>query len=213
MQETIKQELVNLIKDRRSITFFDSSKEIPEQTLEELINLASTAPSGYNLQPWKIIIVKDKQKKSALKEICFNQQKVEDASANIVVLANTKGGIENVDRVLDNWIELGYINPNQKDPIKQSIINSWSDIERAKKKSIRDSAMFAMNIMTCARIFGLETHPMEGFDEQKLREFLNIPAHMIPIMIIAIGYKDKTKELLPRAYRFNFQEISKLIQD
>ncbi|MCS7243577.1 MAG: nitroreductase family protein [Candidatus Calescibacterium sp.] len=211
MQQTIKQELVNLIKDRRSITFFDPSKEIPDQTLEELINLSSTAPSGYNLQPWKIIIVKDKQKKSVLKEICFNQQKVEDASANIVVLANTKGGIENVDRVLDNWIELGYINPDQKDPIKQSIINSWSDTERAKKKSIRDSAMFSMNIMICARIFGLETHPMEGFDEQKLREFLNIPDHMIPIMIIAIGYKDKTKELLPRAYRFNFQEISQLI--
>ncbi len=211
MHKTVNQEMINIIKERRSITFFDPSKEIPDQTLKELIELASTAPSGYNLQPWKLIIVKSKDKKSKLKEICFNQQKVEDASANIVVLANTKGGIENVDRVLDSWVELGYIPKDQKEGLKQSIINSWSNEENAKRKAIRDAAMLAMNIMICARLFGLETHPMEGFDPQKLREFLNIPEHLIPIMIIAIGYKDETKQLLPRAYRFKFEEIANVI--
>lgn len=211
MQQTIKQEMINLIKERRSITFFDPSKEVPLEILEEVVNLASTAPSSYNLQPWKIIIVKDKAQKSILKEICMNQQKVEDASANIIVLANTRGGIENVDKVLDSWIELGYITPDQKDSTKQSIINSWSNPEKAKNNAIRDSSLFAMNIMICSRIFGLETHPIGGFNEQKLREYLNIPDHLIPIMIIAIGYKDNSKQLLPRAYRFKFHEITKVI--
>ncbi|MEN3015768.1 MAG: nitroreductase family protein [bacterium] len=210
MQKT-NEELINLIKNRRSITFFDPNKEVSLETLKQVVELAATAPSGYNLQPWKIIIVKDKQTKSKLKEICYDQQKVEDASANIIILANTKGGIENVDKVLDSWIQLSYITSDQKEQIKQSIINSWSDQERAKRKAIRDAAMFAMNLMICARIFDLETHPMEGFNAEKLKEFFQIPDHLIPIMIIAIGYHDKSKQLLPRAYRFSFEEIATVI--
>jgi nitroreductase len=207
MKEYVENELLKVILERRSITFFDPTKEVDDETLKKILDIAATAPSGYNLQPWKVIVVKSKDKKSILKGISLDQQKVEDASANIVVLANTKGGIENVDKVLDSWISLSYIKAEDKDYLKQSIVNSWSNVENAKKKAIRDSAMFAMNIMITARLFGLETHPMEGFVESKLREFLSIPDYMIPIMIIAIGYKDETKTLLPRAYRFNFDEF------
>lgn len=208
MNETLKRELINLIKERRSISFFDNTKEVDDQILKEIIEIASTAPSGYNIQPWKIAIIKSKQNKSILKSISFNQQKVEDASVNIVILANSKAGIENVEKVIDSWISLGYIKQEQKEQLKQSIINSWNDPEKAKIKAIRDSSMFAMNIMLAARIFGLETHPIEGFDKQKLIQFLELPEHLIPIMIICLGYFDNSKQLLPRAYRFSLEEIS-----
>jgi putative NAD(P)H nitroreductase len=78
-------------------------------------------------------------------------------------------------------------------------------------RAVRDASLFAMNIMTIARFFGLETHPMEGFNEQLLREFLNIEDYKEIPMIISIGYKDPTKNLLPRGIRFSFSDFGKII--
>ncbi|MFN7066097.1 MAG: nitroreductase family protein [Aquificaceae bacterium] len=205
------KECLRLITERRSITFFDSTRDIPDELIREILEVSATAPSGYNLQPWEVIVVKNKEKKRRLKEICYNQQKVEDASANIVLIANTKAGFEHVDRVLESWEELGYIKPEVKDGLKAQIIAGWQDPQRAFRKSVRDTALFGMTIMITARAYGLETHPMEGYDEQRLKEFLGIEDYKVVPMIIAIGYKDPTKTLLPRAYRFSFEECGKII--
>ncbi|WP_448587682.1 nitroreductase family protein [Thermocrinis sp.] len=202
---------LKLITERRSITFFDPSRDVSLELIKEILEVSATAPSGYNLQPWQVVVIMDKEKKKLLREICYGQKKVEDASANIVIIANTKAGFENVDRVLDSWVELGYIQSSVKESLKRSIEAGWNDPQRAKKKAVRDSALFAMNLMITARAYGLETHPMEGYDEAKLREFLNLEDHQEPVMIIAIGYKDPNQDLLPRAYRFKFEEFGRLI--
>ncbi|MCS6956978.1 MAG: nitroreductase family protein [Aquificaceae bacterium] len=205
------KECLRLITDRRSITFFDPTRDIPNELIKEILEVSATAPSGYNIQPWEVIVVKDKEKKRKLKDICYGQQKVEDASANIVLVANTRAGEEHVDRILDSWIELGYIKPEARESLKSQIVAGWQDPQRAFRKAVRDTALFGMTIMITARAYGLETHPMEGYDEQKLKEFLGIEEHKVVPMVIAIGYKDQNRELLPRAYRFKFEEFGRIL--
>ncbi len=203
------KECLKLITERRSITFFDPSKELSDELIREILELSATAPSSYNLQPWEVIVVKDKEKKRELKGICYNQQKVEDASANIIFIANTKAGEEHVDKVLDSWIDLGYLPAENRDMLRGRILEGWMDREKAKKKAIRDTAFLGMNVMLVARSYGLETHPMDGFDEERLRKFLSLEKHKIILMVLAIGYKHPDKKLLPRAYRFKFEEFGK----
>ena len=205
------KECLRLITDRRSITFFDPTRDVPDELIKEILEVSATAPSGYNIQPWEVIVVKDKEKKRKLKDICYGQQKVEDASANIVLVANTRAGEEHVDRILDSWIELGYVKPEARESLKSQIVAGWQDPQRAFRKAVRDTALFGMTIMITARAYGLETHPMEGYDEQKLKEFLGIEEHKVVPMVIAIGYKDPNRELLPRAYRFRFEEFGRIL--
>lgn len=202
---------LKLISERRSITFFDPTRDVPDEVIKEILEISSTAPSGYNIQPWEVIVVKDKEKKKQLKDICYGQQKVEDASANIVFIANTKAGFEHVDKVLDSWIDLGYIPAENRDALRERILEGWKDKEKAKRKAIRDTAFFCMTVMITARAYGLETHAMEGFDEDKLKEFLNIDREKIIPVVLAIGYKHPQKHLLPRAYRFKFEEFGKIV--
>ena len=206
-----REECLKVIKERRSITFFDPTREVPEEVIKEILNIAALTPSGYNLQPWEVIVVKSKDKKKRLREICYNQAKVEEASANIVIIANLKAAEEHVDRVLDSWVDLGYITSKQRKSLREQILKGWESPERRKRKAIRDASMFAMSVMIVARFFGLETHPMEGFDEAKLKRFLGIGRDKVVPMIIAIGYKHPEKELLPRAYRFTFDEFGKIV--
>lgn len=197
-------ENLKIILERRSITFFDKTKEIEDELLIKIIELASLAPSSYNLQPWEVIVIKSKENKKKLKEICFNQEKVEDASANIVVIANYKRALNNIERVLQDLKSKGY-NINIT---KELIANFYS--KNAKMRAVRDSSLFAMNIMIIARFFGLETHPIEGFNEKILREFLNIEDYKEIPLIISIGYKDPNKNLLERGIRFPFSDYGKI---
>jgi putative NAD(P)H nitroreductase len=57
------KECLRLITERRSITFFDPTKEVPDELIKEILEISATAPSGYNLQPWKVVVVNDTDSK------------------------------------------------------------------------------------------------------------------------------------------------------
>jgi len=46
-----------LITERRSITFFDLTREVPDELIKEILEISATAPSRYNLQPIKFEII------------------------------------------------------------------------------------------------------------------------------------------------------------
>ncbi len=205
------EECLKYIRERRSIIHFEPGREIPEETLREIISIASLAPSSYNLQPWEVIVVKSEEMRRKLREVCNDQRKVEDASVDIVVIANLRAAEEHVDRVLDSWVELGYIKAEQREELRERILQEWGSPEKRKRKAVRDAAMFAMSLMIVARYFGLETHPLEGFDEARLKKLLNIGKERIVPLIIAMGYRHPEKEPPPRAYRFTFEEFCRVV--
>ena len=43
------KECLRLITERRSITFFDPTKEVPDEIIKEILEISATALSGYNL--------------------------------------------------------------------------------------------------------------------------------------------------------------------
>jgi Nitroreductase len=209
-------ECIDTILGRRAVNFFDSTKDIDLEVLKDIINKAATAPSSYNIQPWEAVLVYTKENKQILKEICNNQPKVEQASADLIVIANPKAAIEHADDIVNSWLELGYITEGNKEAVKSAIVDSYGVKdnvipEKAKLKAVRDSSLFAMNFMITARCFGFETHPMEGFDDKKLIDFIKLPDYKIITMVIAIGYKDQSKKLLPRAFRYSFEDFVKLL--
>jgi len=209
-------ECIDTILGRRAVNFFDSTKDIDLEVLKDIINKAATAPSSYNIQPWEAVLVYTKENKQILKEICNNQPKVEQASADLIVIANPKAAIEHADDIVNSWLELGYITEGNKEAVKSAIVDSYGVKdnvipEKAKLKAVRDSSLFAMNFMITARCFGFETHPMEGFDDKKLRDFIKLPDYKIITMVIAIGYKDQSRKLLPRAFRYSFEDFVKVL--
>ncbi len=79
-------DLMEIITHRRSIRSY-KSQEVDEEKLEYLLNAFRKAPSAKNLQPWKLIIVKDKRKKSDLTIACNNQSFIAEAPIIIVACA------------------------------------------------------------------------------------------------------------------------------
>src|SRR5262249_61576836 len=82
--------LSQVIAERRATSSFEHVP-IHAADLGKIIRAGLEAPSGYNLQPWRFIVVRDGEQKKKLSEAAFGQPKVAEASAVIVALGDPQG--------------------------------------------------------------------------------------------------------------------------
>jgi len=77
---------MNLIETRRSIRSY-KPQEVEEEKLNYILQAFRRAPSAKNLQPWKLIVVKDRKRISDLAIACNNQTFLSEAPVLIVACA------------------------------------------------------------------------------------------------------------------------------
>lgn len=204
-------ELIQSIQERRSINFFEPGVKIADDTIRELLSLANLAPSSFNLQPWRVVVVKDKERKKALRKCAFDQPKVEEASVVLIIIADPDAVELHGERVLESWAELGYLAGEEQKEVSRSMMKQlYGDKTSLTRKifAAKNAALFAMNLMNAARGLGLETHPMDGFDEAAVKKAFGIPEDKIIPMLVAIGHLKKGVTLLPRAFRRDVEEFT-----
>jgi len=204
-------DMIQVIKERRSINFFDAAREISDDKILELLDLANLSPSSFNLQPWKVIVVKNSERKKVLRQCALNQPKVEEASVVLIMVADPKAVEENRERVLDSWQELGYMKPEMREMYAELMKNLYGTEDSLRRKifAVKNTALYAMNVMIVAKGLGIDTHPMDGFDEDCIKREFNIPDDKIIPMLIAVGYLRPRITLLPRAFRRSVKEFVK----
>jgi putative NAD(P)H nitroreductase len=143
--------------------------------------------------------------------MCHEPPKVEEASAVliIVIVADPRGVEENLEKVLQSWQQLGYMKPEMRETTIGMIKNLYGTEESLKRKifATKNASLFAMNLMNSAKGLGLDTHPMDGFDEDCIKREFGIPPDKIIPMIIAVGYLRPGITLLPRAFRRSLYEF------
>lgn len=196
-------EILEALKGRRSIAYFDPAAEVPRAALEELLAVAALAPSSMNLQPWKVVAVVSPERKAALRACAMNQAKVEEASATLIIIADPDALEENIGLALDWRVKDGSLKPEAVEKQKGFALRHYGppDGERRKIFAVKNACFFAMSLMAAARGFGLETHPMDGFDEDKLKAEFGIPAGKIVPLLVTVGRPRPGAELKPRAWR------------
>lgn len=194
-----------LNEKRRSVNFFDPTVSMTEADVRRIYEAAKLAPSSFNLQPWKIVLVLSQELKERLRAVAMNQPKVTEASAVLVLFGNTRQYEESRD-VFDDWVAKGYM-PAEAVPRSMAAAEKLYSGERAVGFASRNVGLFAMNFMLAALDQGWDTHPMDGFDVDGVRDLFHLDAKYIPVMLIAIGKKRPDAALLPRGMRRPFEEV------
>ncbi len=202
---------IEAIKSRRAINFFDPARTIPREKINEIITIAGMAPSSFNLQPWEVVVVTDIDRKEILKKCASNQPKVAEAPAVLIVIANPGGLEANLDRVIDNMADLGYLKPEDRDKTKKGPLTQYHSRESIERKfwAIKNTSFFAMNFMIAAKGLGYETHPMDGFSQELVKKEFHIPEDRFIPLLIALGYPREGLKLLPPKFRMDIVDFVK----
>jgi nitroreductase len=188
MARSIKS-LAQAIHDRRATPSFDGTP-IPPQDLRQILEAGLHAPSGYNLQPWRFIVVQQPEQRKRLRAASYNQAKVEEASAVIVACGDRDGWRKDLDEML----RLGRANGMPESYAAQAaegVPGYLSSFTEAQMQGwLNKQVMLAFtSMLLMAEVLGYDTAPMEGFEQKKVCETLRLPMSYWVVALLAIGHR------------------------
>ncbi|MGG1592347.1 nitroreductase family protein [Terribacillus saccharophilus] len=200
-------QFTELVNERRSASNFLPDNPITKKELDEIFNLVKLGPSAFNLQHTNYVVVSDPEKKQKLKNAANGQYKVESSSAVILVLGD-KQAFQQAADIYKGLNLLGIINKQEYDLMVKDTVSFYEERGQDfhRDEAIRNASLSAMLFMLAAKEKGWDTCPMIGFDADKVKEVLDVPAQYEAVLMITIG-KEKTASRKPRGYRRPISEF------
>jgi nitroreductase len=203
-------EVKKALAERRAVNFFDPGKPVSDAELASVIETAALAPSGFNLQPWNLIVLKSPEAREKLKAVAWNQPKITEAPVVLIVLADRNGwqpGNQTLEKVFQDMVEKGYFKPEGRDGFYNASRSLYDGEVKSLAFAVKNAAFFSLAFMLAAKEAGLDTHPMDGFDHEGVRKAFDIPDNYFVPVLIAVGHFDGKRTLMPPKWRKNYREI------
>lgn len=169
---------------RRSIRQY-APTPIAERDLRELLWLAGRAPSAYNVQPWRFVVVQDDALKAKLAEAAYGQQQVLRAPATIVFYSDMQDALERYPDAVHPDLPA-----DKRDAGVQSFRGTFAkqSVEEREAWGNTQSNIALGYLLLLAESLGYATSPMLGFDPDKVKTLLALPTHVRITALVAIGY-------------------------
>ena len=107
------RDFFDVIRNRRSVKYYDESVKIPREEILEMLDEANIAPSSCNFQPWRYIVVDTPEGKEKLGEANFNKTQNDTSSAMIVLLGDLSY-FDKFDEIYGSAVEEGHMTEEVK---------------------------------------------------------------------------------------------------
>ena len=156
------------IKKRRSVRKFDPNRKVTSEQIEHLLEAVRWAPSAGNLQSYFFVVVSESKVKKQLTEAANGQDFIAQAPVVFVSCADGKRS------------KLRYG-------------------ERGEALyAVQDATIATYSLCLAATEMELASCWVGAFDEEWIREILNLPENFRPIAILPVGYPKESPTPPPR---------------
>lgn len=171
--------VIELMRRHRSVRFFDTSRPLPDGTIETLIAAAQASSTSSNMQMWSVVVVADPQKRRTIQGYCRNQAFIGQAPLFMVFCADTH--------------RLSHVAGRQGYSV------NYSRIDFLLTAAI-DSAIACQSTVLAAESLGLGCCMVGGVRNRArdVAKLLELPAGVFGSVGLAIGYPRRLNELKPR---------------
>jgi nitroreductase len=172
---------------RHSVRKYETGVTIPEAELNEILELAATAPSSWNLQHWRFVVITDQARKERILPIAYGQQQVVDASAVIIVLGDLEAD-KQFEEIFGPALKAGAMPEKAYETLKGNVENAYANSSTfPRDEAVLNGGFAAMQLMLAAKAKGYDTCPMGGFSREQLIAELNIPSRFVPVLMLTLG--------------------------
>ncbi len=193
------------IRKRRSIRKFKPDP-VSDELIVQLLESARLAPSGSNTQPWRFIVVRDAETRQKLQMASYNQRHVGQAPLIIACCADIRAFGEFPERI-DELIAAGALPAKSREVFVPSLKKGEmsADLKWHLLIAATGNTDIAIEHMVLQAVeFGLGTCWVRWFDDNKVREILEIPKSIELIALLPIGYP---AEEPPQRPRFDLSKV------
>jgi len=202
--------LISSLRWRYATKQFDPTKTIAPDLWETLEETLVLTPSSCGLQPWKFIVITDKDMKAKLRPHSWNQSQVTDCSHYVVFASQKKIDEAYVDRFLAITAEIRGIPVESLAGFRGMIIGTIVQGPINQQQWAGNQAYIALgNFMTAAALLGVDTCPMEGFIPAEYDKILGLEEKGLSATVCcAAGYRSEEDKYAKLAkIRFCKEEV------
>lgn len=193
--------MTEVLLERRATNHFKSDP-VPDEFLNAILQLGAQAPSGYNLQPWRFIVVRDEENRKRLQQVAFSQPKIAEAPVVIIAVGMKEAWKQTADEVFQEGAERGAGNPAQVEAYKQQAIGFVSSMDLVMWVN-RHTMIALTTMMLVAEAYGFDTAPMEGFDAAGVKREFKLPEEAEVVALLAIGRAAEPDKAYPGRFPLN----------
>ena len=172
-QNTTTMDFLELTKQRYSERYFDSTRVVEQEKLDRILEAGRQAPTAANKQPQRLYVIKSKEAYQKAQSASFSPL----YNAPVVVLV---------------CYDLDSTWHNQR----ETLLPKYNSGEQ-------DCAIVATQMMYAAEEQGIHTIWIRGFDAGALQKVFDLPANMIPAMMLPLGYPSAESTPSPKHFQRN----------
>lgn len=188
------------IETRRAVKQFDPAHRMTAVEIDQLMSLAMLAPTAFNLQHWRFVLVRDPAVREAIRAVSWMQPQITDASLFVVLCADIQAWQKNPERY---W-------RNAAQDVRAGVVEAIGEYYRGREQVQRDEAMrscgiAAQTLMLAAKGMGYDSCPMDLSDFEEVTKIIKLPADHCIAMFVAIG--KGTRDPWPRAGQLAQNEV------
>ena len=176
-----------------------NGQPVPQEKVDYIIEAARLAPSSSGLQPYRLLVITNKELLEQIKPIAFNQAQITDGS-HLLVWAAWDGYTHNsISEVFEKTTALRGIPKEAMDDYKtrlwglyEPLGTEWHAVHAAKQAYIS----FGLAIAAAAEQ-KVDATPMEGFDNQALDGLLHLNEKGLrSVVILPLGFREEAGDWL-----------------
>lgn len=168
---------------RRSIRAFDPAP-ILHADLDAIFETVLRAPSAFNVQPWRFVVVESAAMKQDLASAANGQRQVLSAPATVVLYTDMADALATIEETAHPGVDADK---------RAAAAATVRHIYGAMPEADREAWAYAQGhialgyLLLAAESHGYQTSPMAGFDAEAVKRLLGLPAHARVPALVAIG--------------------------
>lgn len=188
------------IRERRSIKQYDAGHVMPESDVRQLLELAMQAPTAFNIQHWRFLVVADKELRKQIRAVAWDQAQVTDASLLVIMCANKAAWEQSPEKY---WVNA----PKEvQDILVPAITQYYTGRDQVQRdECMRSCGLTGATLMLAAKAMGYDSCPMDGFDFDAVAKLINLPDDHVISYMVAIG--KGTKGVWPKPGQLPYEEV------
>lgn len=191
--------LLDKMKWRYATKKMDPSKQVPQDKLDRILEAVRLAPTSSGLQPYEVLVIKNRELLQKIQPIAFNQGQVGDCSALLVFAAWDDYTPDRINMMFDlvnqerNFTSEGWEN------YRKMLLANYPP--RGAEVNFQHTARQAYIGMTAALVAAafeeVDSTPMEGFDADALDQLLDLRSQGLrSCVIVTLGYRQADQDWL-----------------
>ena len=193
--------VIEAIYNRRAVKHFDPEHRITADEERQLFETVIQAPTSFNIQHWRFVVLRDPQLREKIRtEFGNDQSQMTDASLLVLFTADVQAWQKEPTRYWKNAPQavsdllVGWMGPFHEG-------REWLQRDEAQ----RSIGMAMQTLMLAAQQLGYQSCPMIGFEIDKVAELVDLPSDHVMGPMVAIG--KGTKDPWPKPGQLPLEEV------